>query len=418
MFPLLPTDLPTSTPPPAGTPVDQDVDHIFFHYFHNFTSDVCADYTFQTVVFDGLLTNPNRQDAIESTSLADADEADEVNAPLIMSGRLNAPATADGSTNVDGSDHQTSDITNRLAERQITEISTDHSQKEAKPGLGSTTIPTVPHQTVFAVQVMQLGGQIARHEQSESYNDHPSDSTNVVQPNEKDMTKTYGPGRQEMPLSPPKVVAFDKKLSKANIYHIESEDPKPPQAPDIKMSSSISNITIFNFINTSEKAFSLESEMIKNSEMRHESIPFVFSDKDPMIRGEKLFTPEIVRQIAPQLTPAISRDAGNMTEIALNPVELGKVRMNMTVNDGVIALQIMAERPETADLLRRHIETLAAEFHALGFGDVTFSFSDDGSAKTAKEDRPPTAEIEDPNLTSANPTQPSKRASDGLDIRL
>ncbi len=81
---------------------------------------------------------------------------------------------------------------------------------------------------------------------------------------------------------------------------------------------------------------------------------------------------EVARQVAGQL--AIAARPGQATEISLNPEDLGRVRMSMTTVDTTITLNIAAERPETAELLRRHIEILTQEFVALGFEDVSFSF--------------------------------------------
>ncbi len=79
--------------------------------------------------------------------------------------------------------------------------------------------------------------------------------------------------------------------------------------------------------------------------------------------------------IASQLAQAVSQTSGGTTDITLNPRELGHVRLSLQAIDGTMYVAIAAERPETAELMRRHIDSLAQEFRGLGYQDVSFSFS-------------------------------------------
>ena len=130
--------------------------------------------------------------------------------------------------------------------------------------------------------------------------------------------------------------------------------------------------------------------------------------------------PDMPRQIAKQLAVAITQHPGRSTEIALNPVELGRVRMNIAAHEGALSLHIMVERPETTDLMRRHIETLTEEFHALGYSDVTFSFSDERSPDPEGGTPAP----QQNNFDSRPPPEVSApiiavdRRKSGLDLRL
>ncbi|MDO6591418.1 hypothetical protein DS901_09920 [Loktanella sp. D2R18] len=83
---------------------------------------------------------------------------------------------------------------------------------------------------------------------------------------------------------------------------------------------------------------------------------------------------DTARHVASQIAVAVTERSGRPTEISLNPEELGRVRMTMSVIDTAITLTISAERQETADLLRKHIETLSQEFRELGYNDISFSF--------------------------------------------
>jgi hypothetical protein len=80
------------------------------------------------------------------------------------------------------------------------------------------------------------------------------------------------------------------------------------------------------------------------------------------------------RNIVRQLEVGLAQTESGGTEIHLNPAELGRVRLSLVGTETSITLQIIAERPETVDLMRRHLDTLAAEFRALGYQSVNFEF--------------------------------------------
>ena len=98
--------------------------------------------------------------------------------------------------------------------------------------------------------------------------------------------------------------------------------------------------------------------------------------------------PRLARHVAAQLVEAARILPDRPVELTLNPDELGKVRMTLSANEGAISVSLLAERAETADLLRRHIETLSEEFRALGYSDISFSFGGDGSHGDAERQRP------------------------------
>lgn len=129
--------------------------------------------------------------------------------------------------------------------------------------------------------------------------------------------------------------------------------------------------------------------------------------------------PEMARHAAGQIAVAINTSLGKATEIALNPEELGRVRLSMTAVDGTITLHTSTERPETQDLLRRHIDVLAQEFRALGYDTISFSFGPEGQSK--QEQGSPDIESE-PGLESNDIPQPQAptqtASSSGLDLRI
>lgn len=86
-------------------------------------------------------------------------------------------------------------------------------------------------------------------------------------------------------------------------------------------------------------------------------------------------------QIASQIAMATVQSKAGTTEIALNPQELGRVRITLTTTDAGVSVAILAERPETVDLMRRNIDILAREFRELGHENLSFSFDDQSSSQ-------------------------------------
>jgi flagellar hook-length control protein FliK len=110
-------------------------------------------------------------------------------------------------------------------------------------------------------------------------------------------------------------------------------------------------------------------------------------------------------------------------EITLDPKELGRVRLSVSPTETGIMLSVLAERPETLDLLRRHIAVLGQQFQDLGYDDVAFSFNG-GDARHGAHDTETTTgdtavsdETAQPLSTTVNPIHISP-ATDGLDLRL
>ena len=93
-------------------------------------------------------------------------------------------------------------------------------------------------------------------------------------------------------------------------------------------------------------------------------------------RFDRVFhLPEVARGVIRQLANAATLNlAARPVELSLDPAELGRVRLTLAVSDAGVSVSIVAERPETLDLMRRNADALAAEYRALGYADVTLSF--------------------------------------------
>lgn len=123
--------------------------------------------------------------------------------------------------------------------------------------------------------------------------------------------------------------------------------------------------------------------------------------------------------LAKGMAELLTRHPDRPVEITLNPEELGRVRMALHTTDAGVTVSIATERPETLDLMRRHIDQLATELRNLGHASVGFEFSGQGSrgaAQSARFTGPPT---ETPPLPDGEPsaTRPGLTTG-GLDLRL
>ncbi len=110
-------------------------------------------------------------------------------------------------------------------------------------------------------------------------------------------------------------------------------------------------------------------------------------------------------------------------EVTLSPEELGRVRMSLSTQDGTLAMVVQADRPETLELLRRNIDSLAQDFRDLGFGQLTFTFAGGGQGGQPDTfDNMPDSSGHEEMLTESNvralAAGSAPDGTDGLDIRL
>ncbi|WP_424831689.1 flagellar hook-length control protein FliK [Ruegeria sp.] len=151
--------------------------------------------------------------------------------------------------------------------------------------------------------------------------------------------------------------------------------------------------------------------------------PLVSTGRDTGIQ-QGLTTPraEIARAVAGQIAAAITAKPGSGgVEIALNPEELGRVSITLNGREDGLHLTIAAERPETLELMRRHISVLSVEFQKLGYGDLSFDLGTSADTPQGSETDPsePAFGPDDPqteseSIAAPTPTGPLR----GLDMRL
>ncbi len=128
--------------------------------------------------------------------------------------------------------------------------------------------------------------------------------------------------------------------------------------------------------------------------------------------------------ISTQIAAAVVPGKDGTVEIRLDPPELGRVKVTLTSTEAGVAATIVADRPEIADLLRRHADILQRELRGAGHEEVTLSFGSTGSEPRRGDgyDRAPDAAAAPAGNHSAAGAPAIQSATwrdgAGLDIRL
>ncbi len=138
--------------------------------------------------------------------------------------------------------------------------------------------------------------------------------------------------------------------------------------------------------------------------------------------------PPAAQAIAQQVIRGLAQGAGAPApvEITLDPPELGRVRLAMLDTVQGPVLSITADRPETADLMRRHLGLLSEEFARAGLDAPGVQIGDRDTARQGggQGDDPARAAASGPDHHAETgppvppPGAPGTTADGGLDLRL
>lgn len=135
---------------------------------------------------------------------------------------------------------------------------------------------------------------------------------------------------------------------------------------------------------------------------------------------------DLAANVAHQMADAMRKATDKQVEIALSPAELGRVRMILSPTDAGVTMNILADRPETLELMRRNIDDLARSFAELGYEDISFSFGQNGRMTDDASHHPHGHDDQAETVVDwadvpAIPTESTSRlaiAPDGIDMRL
>ena len=89
------------------------------------------------------------------------------------------------------------------------------------------------------------------------------------------------------------------------------------------------------------------------------------------------FRTDTARATVGQIAEVLRNTREGTIEISLQPEELGRVRLSLHGAEGAMTLQIHSERPETAELIRRHVALLQEEIRSLGYESVSIDLAND-----------------------------------------
>lgn len=87
----------------------------------------------------------------------------------------------------------------------------------------------------------------------------------------------------------------------------------------------------------------------------------------------------LARNAAQQIAAKVLDLGKGRFGLTLSPSELGKVDMWLQDSENRLILTVNAERPETMDLIRRHIALLEQEFRQMGLGDLSLQLGTGGA---------------------------------------
>ena len=83
---------------------------------------------------------------------------------------------------------------------------------------------------------------------------------------------------------------------------------------------------------------------------------------------------EVPRMVTAQIAEIVRQQPERPVELTLSPEELGRLRMSFQSEGSAMHVILSFERPDTLELMRRHIDQLAQDMRALGMSDVSFTF--------------------------------------------
>ncbi len=199
------------------------------------------------------------------------------------------------------------------------------------------------------------------------------------------------PALTALPVAPPPVLPTVKAGPKPLFPSVaeEKSPPKgPPATPPITLSAPVVEQAAFS-ASSDASGIDVSTDNIGFAGQPALEAEFATRFEQTNIALKPMPITPNPRAVAIQIVQAIDPGAEKTTEIRLDPIELGKVRLTLHATETGMNVQIIAERGETIDLMRKHLEVLEAEFEGLGYQDVSFGFSQQS------QDHP--AEVFDPD---------------------
>lgn len=219
-----------------------------------------------------------------------------------------------------------------------------------------------------------------------------------------------------------------KRTKSEEIRRRPAPDSPAAPAPKVKTAAAAAQMTVQNATPQAGMPLAMQAEAasldVPLSALGEIDAPSSWDPRStaPATLAQTLSRPETPGMIGRQMAEMLQRFPDRPVEVSLNPEELGRVRMSISAAEGGITVHVLAERPETLDLMRRHIDQLAREFQALGYENISFAFNEgqsDTNAGSDDESNGQSGTRADLTDLSAEPAVPVQlAASSGVDLRL
>lgn len=212
---------------------------------------------------------------------------------------------------------------------------------------------------------------------------------------------------------------------------VEIEEPRTPAGPQNQpavQKPTVATTQEHTSINTMQTG----EAKVSDAEPRQQVSSLSFADAPEVERSPTLETPkpvahtantqraDVARSVATQMMAAVGQANDGTIDVRLSPEELGRVRLALVPAELGMTVTITAERPETLDLVRRHIDLFAQDLRQSGFQNLSFSFGQNSRDQQAGFEMPDHVSSEATDASPITPPTPTRSQSSTarLDIRL
>ena len=146
------------------------------------------------------------------------------------------------------------------------------------------------------------------------------------------------------------------------------------------------------------------------------------SATQPSVPLQSPVPPSLPAALSPTIVEMTKSGNDGPLELALSPEELGRLTISIKHDGDFVRVTVIADRPETLDLMRRHAGDLVADLRQAGFSGASLSFGQGGQggqprfvpAETATKDQSPPQHLP----PETKPTAPNRsRKGSGVDLR-
>ncbi len=140
----------------------------------------------------------------------------------------------------------------------------------------------------------------------------------------------------------------------------------------------------------------------------------------PVASAPPVITPPV---ITPTIIDMVKTGNDGPVDLTLSPEELGRLTISLKRDGDFVHVTVIADRPETLDLMRRHAGDLIADLRQAGFSGASLNFGQGGKDHQAQgpestQDADTVASTLTPPPDTRLPNPGRSRTGSGVDLRL